>query len=120
MRVVDGDTYELALDLGFGVVVGETDKWSFRLKDVDTPEVYGRYASEEGRIASEFVKGLLGHQPEWFKVRTFKNKNDNYIKTFGRYLADLEITHDETGQLLEEPVWLSDFLKEKGFDESDG
>jgi micrococcal nuclease len=36
-RVIDGDTYDITLDLGFYV----SHRIRVRLKGVDTPEVYG-------------------------------------------------------------------------------
>ncbi len=54
-RVIDGDTLQLKVDLGFNVSVIET----FRLLGVDTPEKYGvKKTSDEyarGVAASQFV-----------------------------------------------------------------
>ncbi len=57
-RVVDGDTFDARVDLGFTVSVDVR----FRLADIDTPESY-RPSSEEERIhgeaATHFVKTLI-------------------------------------------------------------
>lgn len=54
-RVVDGDTFDAIIDLGFTVSV----KQRLRLKDVDTPETWRPKTSaeaEHGARATEFVK----------------------------------------------------------------
>lgn len=58
VRVVDGDTLEADIDLGFNIVAREF----IRLYDVDTPEVYGRYAEPAGALASQFTKDWLEGQ----------------------------------------------------------
>ena len=100
VRVVDGDTYDLCVDLGFGISFKER----FRLKGADTPEVYGSRASEEGREASAFVKALLEAQPGPLQIRTFKDKKGKY----GRYLVDIHLTVDADGTSLD--TWLSEYL----------
>ena len=58
-RVVDGDTMDLWIDLGFDAWILER----VRLLGVDTPEVYGPNASEAGKESSAFVK-------RWFADRS--------------------------------------------------
>lgn len=85
VRVVDGDTLDLMVDLGFGV----HKKDRFRLLDVDTPEIYGvKKDSEEytrGKEASQFVLNWLQENCENNQVyiKTHKDKQGKY----GRYLA---------------------------------
>lgn len=81
-RVVDGDTYDIILDLGFSI----SHKIRVRLKGVDTPEVYGKEASEEGRQASEYVKKIL--QDRNVFIRTYKNAPSS----FNRWEADVMFT----------------------------
>ena len=57
-NVVDGDTLDASIDLGFNVIIKER----IRLLGVNTPEVYGTNASIEGKVASAFTK-------EWFAER---------------------------------------------------
>jgi micrococcal nuclease len=60
-RVVDGDTFDATVDLGFGVL----KKHRFRLKDVDTPETWRPKTEAErvhGTMASDFVKTLIEGQ----------------------------------------------------------
>jgi len=78
-RVVDGDTLDLAVDLGFKVQVRER----FRLIGVDTPEVYGANKSTEGEKASAFVKDLL---PQGTPVVVETSKGTG---KYGRWLATI-------------------------------
>lgn len=77
-RVVDGDTLELCIDLGFGV--GKIER--VRLFGINTPEM----STPEGRDCKEKVNGLLLLKP--LMAITFKNerKEDRKDK-YGRYLA---------------------------------
>lgn len=88
-RVVDGDTLDLSVDLGF--------KISFdirvRLLGVDTPEVYSaKKGSEErklGMAATEFVEQWVEENgtgdDKQLLVETHKDKKGK----FGRWLAEL-------------------------------
>lgn len=64
LRVVDGDTYDLNIDLGFRI----WSKQRVRLHKVETPEKYGvKKESEEyarGVAASEFAEEWLGLKPD--------------------------------------------------------
>jgi endonuclease YncB( thermonuclease family) len=51
LRVIDGDTFEVLIDLGFGV----SQKFSVRLDGIDTPET----TTSKGKQAKEFVKDLI-------------------------------------------------------------
>lgn len=90
-RVVDGDTLDLSLDLGFKVWV----KIRVRLFGVDTPEVYGvKKESEEyvkGKAATEFVEDWLGQSPDsrTVIVRSVDGKALGQGK-YGRWLAEIE------------------------------
>lgn len=58
LRVVDGDTFDAIVDLGFNI----TKKQRFRLKDVDTPETWRPKTEaerEHGKLATAFVKNLI-------------------------------------------------------------
>lgn len=82
-KVIDGDTYEIDIDLGISIWVrGER----VRLYGVDTPEVYGVKVGSpewiEGNKASEFVKSVL-HEGDKIVVETIKDQKGKY----GRYLG---------------------------------
>ncbi|MFH2010011.1 MAG: DUF1016 N-terminal domain-containing protein [bacterium] len=73
-RVIDGDTIEVRIDLGFDVWRVET----IRLRGLDTPE----RGSAPGKRATKFVEKKLGAAP-FVGLRTYKT--DKYA----RYIADV-------------------------------
>lgn len=85
IRVVDGDTVDCRIDLGFGLQAN----FRFRLAFIDTPEVYGRQATARGQEATEFTKRwLVGHAV--ITVRTFKAATSTVgigDGAFGRWLG---------------------------------
>ena len=95
VRVVDGDTYDVAVDLGFYIY----HQIRVRLRGVDTPEVYGANASPEGKIASQYVKDLI--EGDDVIVTTYKSQPT----TFNRWEADVQfISGGELTQLSEHLV----------------
>lgn len=86
VRVVDGDTYDLILDLGVTV----RTKVRVRLKDFNTPETFhpeNDAEREHGRAAAAFVSDLILDKP--CLVRTFRTKMGGDVTTVGRYVADV-------------------------------
>jgi len=88
IHVVDGDTLDLAIDLGFDVHVHHR----IRLHGVDTPETYGvRKDGEEyaaGMRATTRVEELVTGTP--LIVETLKDRRGKY----GRYLARIHFEHE--------------------------
>ena len=86
VRVVDGDTVDVDIDLGF-------DTWRcgerLRLYGIDTPECRTRDAEEKaaGFLAKEFVEDAL-HVGGIYRLQT-KEKGK-----FGRYLGTIYLTDD--------------------------
>lgn len=80
--VIDGDTVDLLIDLGFGVHVKER----CRLYGIDAPEM----PSDAGKIAKAYLESLLKDAPVLF-VATRKMTRKPKVKTdkYGRYLAVL-------------------------------
>ncbi len=82
-KVVDGDTLEIAIDLGLTVWIHDE---KIRLYGINTPEVHGVKKGtpewELGNTASSFVKSVLKEKDEII-VETIKDKKEKY----GRYLA---------------------------------
>lgn len=76
-RVLDGDTLDVVLDLGFHVSRLER----LRLVGVNTPEIKGLHR-DDGIAAKSFLASLL---PEGTLVRVSTNKTDKY----GRYVANI-------------------------------
>ncbi len=89
-RVVDGDTLDLKMDLGFGVTL-TGDEARVRLRNVDTAEMYGVSRDSEeyaaGQRHKQFVEEWIaqGGEGEWpFFVQTWK---DDERGKYGRWLA---------------------------------
>lgn len=86
VKVVDGDTLDLLVDLGFRVFT----KVRCRLCGVDTPEKYGvKKSSEEyqrGVAASDFVEGWLSTLGDRVTIRSFDAKPLGQGK-YGRWLC---------------------------------
>ena len=82
-RVVDGDTIDLDIDLGFSVWLNSE---RIRLEGIDTPEIRTKDKEEKkyGRMAKEFVEDKL---PVGAKV-TVMTKIDKEGK-FGRMLGHI-------------------------------
>lgn len=75
-KVVDADTVDLVIDLGFNIKVQKR----VRVLGIDAPEV----RTDEGKEAKQFVESYLQVGAEVI-VRTERDKNDKY----GRFLADI-------------------------------
>lgn len=78
-RVIDGDTVEADIDLGFGVWIRDR----LRLAGIDAPEMTGN-DKELGRVAKCYLKALIAEQDAVY-AQTFKDKRGKY----GRMLATL-------------------------------
>lgn len=79
-RVIDGDTFEGVVDLGFKL----TTTQKFRVADIDTPETYRPKSEEErdhGKQATARAKELL--EGKTLIVKTSKSGK------YGRWLAHI-------------------------------
>jgi micrococcal nuclease len=81
LKVVDGDTLDLSVDLGFGVF--KMDR--FRLNRINTPEIHGS-DSARGKQASSRV-AALAPVGSTVMIRTIKDSQEKY----GKYLAEVFI-----------------------------
>lgn len=94
IRVVDGDTVDLSVDLGFNIHMAHR----FRLRGVDTPEIFGvpkeSAEFERGSAAKARVQELLMGKD--LEVKTEKDRTDKY----GRYVADIWVDGVDVGQAL--------------------
>lgn len=88
VRVIDGDTVTLDIDLGFGIVMTNT---TVRLYGVDTPELHSSNPEERAtaRRAKEILEHLLSSKT--VVVQTLKDKDDKY----GRLLAVIKSAEDK-------------------------
>ena len=89
IRVIDGDTVDCILDLGFDIKY----KCRIRLKGIDTPEIRTRDLGEKKRgfAAKERVQELLNDN-NTFVVKTELDKKGKY----GRILGTIILNNDET------------------------
>tara|TARA_A100001201_G_scaffold134138_1_gene121598 strand:+ start:142 stop:555 length:414 start_codon:yes stop_codon:yes gene_type:complete len=89
-RVVDGDTVDLNLDLGFNV----WHKVRVRLNGVNTPESRTRDLEEKalGLAAKDFVVGWLDKYNHVF-VHTKKDAKGKYGRILGTIYGDVEMMH---------------------------
>ena len=88
LRIVDGDTVDIDLDLGFGVVYA---KQRVRLLGIDTPESRTRDKTEKfyGKLAKSFLESIL-KVGEVYSLQTTLDKGK-----FGRILGDFLVDSDE-------------------------
>ena len=86
LRVVDGDTLDLSIDLGFRTFV----KVRCRLYGIDTPEKFGvKKESEEyqrGMAATDFVMGWMSDLGNRVVIKTYDAKPLGQGK-YGRWLV---------------------------------
>ena len=88
LRVVDGDTVDVDIDLGFGIVLSDE---RVRIMGIDTPESRTSDKVEKlfGKAASKRLKELLGKRPV-LKTQVARNGEDMKGK-FGRILGDFDV-----------------------------
>jgi len=100
-RVVDGDTFDADVDVGFSITIGHR----FRLANVDTPETWRPKTEAErahGEKATLFVRNLI----EGKKVTLHTHK----LGIYGRYEADVILDNGER---------LANLLAENGLEKLD-
>ena len=103
LRVVDGDTVDVDIDLGFGIVLSNE---RVRIMGIDTPESRTRDKVEKkfGLASKARLKSLLGKTGI---LKTQINKNGEDMKgKFGRILGDF-VAND--GRMV------TDILVEEGY-----
>ena len=90
LRVVDGDTVDIAIDLGFGVWMR---KQRVRLYGVDTPESRTRDLEEKkfGMMAKKYVKGYLPIGTDQI-LRTHKDGKGKFGRILGEFVVEEGMT----------------------------
>lgn len=105
IRVVDGDTAELLVDMGFHSYRQE----KFRFAGIDAPELRGskdKDRRELAREAKEFVvEAIAAHHPDEWGLRIETEKDPD---NFGRYICKIFYKY------LDEEICLNDKLVELG------
>ena len=88
VNVVDGDTFDLDIDLGFHAHFHER----VRILDLDTPEKRGVEEKELGQIVTEFATiNFLGKSVVIHSKKEILPKTDS----FGRWLVDVIIAEGD-------------------------
>jgi len=89
-RIVDGDTVDLIIDLGFDV----SYKARVRLHGVNTPETRTRDLEEKalGLAAKEYVSDWLAEHDTVY-VRTMKDGSGKYGRILGYIYSDALMSH---------------------------
>jgi len=93
VKIVDGDTVDVDIDLGFGVVLKDE---RVRIMGIDTPESRTRDLTEKafGLASKKRLTELLGDSGV---LKTQINKNGEDMKgKFGRILGDFSVYHAPT------------------------
>ena len=81
IRIIDGDTVEVAIDVGFHITVTE----KVRLARIDTAEIFrpsNDAEKQHGLAAKEFLENWILHKD----VVVITSKTGKY----GRYIAEIE------------------------------
>ena len=92
-RVVDGDTVDFIVDLGFSVHITIRT----RLLGVDTPERghedWAKATSECRRLLLSVAESRDGSYPDWVKIKTEKTGK------YGRWLVQIDGVSDELAKI---------------------
>ena len=96
LKVVDGDTVDLMVDLGFKI----HHKIRVRLYGVNTPESRTRNLEEKamGLKSKSFTKDWLNNH-KWVFVNTIPDKNDKYGRILARIYSSDQIDDPKTACL---------------------
>ena len=85
-RVVDGDTIDVVLDLGFSIL----HKCRVRLYGIDTPESRTRNKDEKirGKLASKFLQDAIDNGKEVVLRSKLKDSKGKYGRVLGEIIVD--------------------------------
>jgi len=94
LRIVDGDTVDVDIDLGFGVWLR---KQRIRLYGMDTPESRTRDLEEKhyGNLSKNFIKDRLPVGTV-FKIRTEKDSKGKFGRILGILLDSNDVSINDT------------------------
>lgn len=101
VRVIDGDTIVVNIDLGFNIFIIQR----CRLLGIDSPEIVGE-SKERGKEVKKEVEDILKTSVGPLIIKTHSSKKDKY----GRFLAEVAYV-DSLGS----KVNLNEYLVELGF-----
>ena len=90
VKVVDGDTVDIDIDLGFGVWLKDQ---RIRLMGIDTPESRTR-DDEEKKFGLRAKEEVIKYLANCKKFKSFKDEKGK----FGRILGDFEVDDNRSGR----------------------
>lgn len=108
-RELDGDTFELVLDQGFG----NRFEGTFRLSKADAPERHETGHDE----CTVFARQWMADRVHRLRVTTTKNRNGDDVRSFIRWVADVhavepyESLGDAITALMAEHGWTSEAIR---------
>lgn len=108
VRVLDGDTVEMCVDLGHHTF--HTSK--YRLDGFDAPETWRPSTEAErraGETVTKFLVGLLDKYKDVLYIRTSKDP-----KIYGRYSATLFVEKSDYRELININIVVEQFMTEHG------
>jgi len=81
LRVIDGDTIVLNIDLGFNVTIKET----IRLYGINTPELRSKNKNEKtkAKIAKDYILKQFKINDNEIEIETLKDKKGKYGRMLG-------------------------------------
>lgn len=96
LKVVDGDTVDLMIDLGFNI----HHKIRVRLYGVNTPESRTKDLAEKemGLKAKQFTENWMTRH-KWVYVNTIPDKNDKYGRVLARIFSSDDVNDIKTACL---------------------
>ena len=85
-RIVDGDTVDVDIDLGFDTILS---KQRIRLYGIDTPESRTRDKEEKfyGKLSAKFLKEQCKNSSEIF-LKTYLDKKGKFGRILGELIVD--------------------------------
>lgn len=89
-RVIDGDTFEMDVDMGFHI----HNHITCRVINLDTPEKFG-VEKPLGIICRDFAENIFNDNPDVY-IRSYKTDS------FGRWLCDVHIIYEFSTENYEE------------------
>ena len=84
IKIVDGDTLDIKIDLGFHVKIFER----VRLSQVNTPEQYGPNAEPQGVVSTDFVKHWVTERED-SGIFVYHSKRYHRTDKYGRSLGEI-------------------------------
>ena len=86
IKVIDGDTVDVDIDLGFGMIFS---KQRIRLYGIDTPESRTRDKEEKfyGKLAAQFLKDQC-KKGSCITLRTYLDKKGKFGRILGEIIVD--------------------------------